>query len=880
MKYTSLAILFCFVIHAKAQVIQWQICLGGTQHEYSTSVKQTTDGDYVIAGYTNSNDGDVTVNYGDTDFWVVKIDPANQITWQNSFGGTQGELATSVIQTSDGGFLITGATSSNNGHVSGNHGNSDAWVVKLDPAGNLQWQKCFGGTLNDQAMSVVQSPDGNFVFAGITYSNNGDVSGNHGGMDAWVVKIDTAGNLIWQKCLGGSSTDLVSSIENSSNGNFIIAGNSFSLDGDVGVNYGLSDMWVVLIDNAGNLIWENSFGGSQVDAARSVQQTSDGGYIVAGEAYSNDILVIGNHGASDFWVIKLNPAGNMQWQQCLGGSNSDYPRAIKQTGDQGFLVAGITSSNDGQVTGSHGLDDAWLVKLDYSGNLQWQNCIGGSALDDATSIDLTIDGNFIVAGRTASNDGDISGNHGGYDFWMALSTNRFNLISGKLFIDSNSNQLHDAGENVLTNHKVYETVTGRIGFSGQNGIYHVAVTDTGNFSVQPDPVNHYIPAPINHNVSFSAFQQTDTLNDFAIQPVGTVNDLCVQITPAGPFRSGFTATYIISYQNVGNTSIDSCSLIFFPHANLMYSSASSVPDLITPDSVVWNLYTLNPFESGSVFVTVQVFAGLPIGTLINSFAKIEPVSGDANPQCNIDSWELLTVGSYDPNDILVNRDTLLVTELSNPPFLEYVIRFQNTGNDTAFFVKVMNRIDTLKLQLNTLEFMTSSHPVDMRFIYDVRTLEFRFNNILLPDSNINEPASHGFIRYRIKPITSLNAGDSILNSAAIYFDFNEPVITNTAVTQIALPTGVESLVFDKPERIKLYPNPAQGELVISSEAFRDNDWAVRIYDILGQLVLEKSKLIFGSDHATAIDIGKLNSGVYFIKLESYSGTLLGRFIKM
>jgi hypothetical protein len=165
---------------------------------------------------------------------------------------------------------------------------------------------------------------------------------------------------------------------------------------------------------------------------------------------------------------------------------------------------------------------------------------------------------------------------------------------------------------------------------------------------------------------------------------------------------------------------------------------------------------------------------------------------DANPSCNNSNWEVYTTGSFDPNDILVNEDTLYHHATQQFPWLEYIIRFQNTGNDTAFTVKILNPIDTNKLNLSTIEFVNASHPVNLNWINYQRNMEFKFENILIPDSNTNEPLSHGFVRYRIQPKTNLSAGDSITNFAAIYFDFNEPVITNTAKTIIILPTGIAS----------------------------------------------------------------------------------------
>ncbi len=258
--------------------------------------------------------------------------------------------------------------------------------------------------------------------------------------------------------------------------------------------------------------------------------------------------------------------------------------------------------------------------------------------------------------------------------------------------------------------------------------------DSGNYSVAPDFINYYNAVPASHSATFSGIQQTDSLNDFAFQPAGVFNDLCVTITPLGPFRSGFNQSYLITYENVGTTTLNP-TVIFFPDNDVSFVAANPVASTVTIDSLIWNFGPLAPFQSGQILITVNVNIGVPIGTLINSGAHIEPLAGDANTICNQSYWEVLTTGSYDPNDILVDQDTLLSTQFPNPPFLEYLIRFQNTGNDTAFTVKVLNPIDTTKLELSTFEFVASSHPVNLSWIPWERNMQFMFNNILLPDSN-------------------------------------------------------------------------------------------------------------------------------------------------
>ena len=229
------------------------------------------------------------------------------LQWQKCFGGSGTDWAGSIIQTLDGGYIIAGYTSSTDGDVSGNHGDHDAWVVKMDDVGSLQWQKCFGGSSYEIAGSIIQTLDGGYIIAGHTISTDGDVSGNHGGHDAWVVKMDAVGTPQWQKCFGGSSYEIAGSIIQTLDGGYIIAGQTTSTDGDVSGNHGDHDSWVVKMDAVGTLQWQKCFGGSHCEIAGSIIQTLDGGYIIAGYATSTDGDVSGNHGESDAWVIKLSP---------------------------------------------------------------------------------------------------------------------------------------------------------------------------------------------------------------------------------------------------------------------------------------------------------------------------------------------------------------------------------------------------------------------------------------------------------------------------------------------------------------------------------------------------------------------------------------------
>lgn len=419
----SLVFKFSF---AQAPFIEWQKCLGGNNTDWAYSTQPTSDGGFILAGESRSLNGNVNGNHGNYDCWIVKLNHSGIMQWQKCLGGSWDDYAYSIQQTADGGYVIAGSTYSNDGNVSGNHDSTgftaDFWVVKLDNFGNIQWQKTLGGSLDDWGYSIEQTTDGGYIIAGNTTSNDGDVNGNHditgNYYDFWIVKLTATGNLQWQKCFGGSWHEYANSVQQTSDGGYVITGSTESNDGDVSNNYGNEDCWLIKLDSLGSLQWEKNLGGSSNDFAYEVHQTFENGFILAGNTSSNDYDVSGNNGYFDYWVVKLNAVGSVEWQKCLGGTFGDFVYSIEQTGDTGFVMAGWTFSNDGDVNGSNGNWDYWVVKLDGYGIMQWQKCLGGPGDDLAQSIKPTNDGGYIVAGQTRSTNGNVTGNHGDADFWV------------------------------------------------------------------------------------------------------------------------------------------------------------------------------------------------------------------------------------------------------------------------------------------------------------------------------------------------------------------------------------------------------------------------------------------------------------------------------
>jgi len=291
--------------------------------------------------------------------------------------------------------------------------------VKLDATGNLLWQKTYGGTSNDEAHSITSTADGGYITAGFTFSNNGDISGNHGLHDFWIVKLDSSGNLQWQKTFGGTSIDIAASVQEISGSGYIVAGYSLSINGDVSANHGSFDYWVIRLDSSGSLLWQKTFGGTASDKATAIRQTNDRGFIVAGSTTSFNGDISGSHGSLDYWVVKIDATGTLVWQKALGGNQADEATSVIETLDNGYMVTGGTASGNGNVTGNHGGVDSWSVKLSSSGNIEWQKTSGGNLDEKFACVVATPEGSYLLAGYAQSANGDVSLNMGANDFWVA-----------------------------------------------------------------------------------------------------------------------------------------------------------------------------------------------------------------------------------------------------------------------------------------------------------------------------------------------------------------------------------------------------------------------------------------------------------------------------
>ena len=249
-------IFFSNFLIAQKPTIEWQKSFGGSSGEQAECIKQTSDGGYIVAGYTLSTNGDVIGSHGGFDYWIIKLSSIGILEWKKTFGGTNSEYARSINQTSDGGYIVAGISNSNDGDVSGGHGDNDYWILKLSSIGDIEWQKTLGGLYNDVANIAIQTSDGGYLVGGFTGSIAQDVTDNHGGYDYWIVKLSELGTIQWQKTFGGTTHDHVLNMKQTTDGGYIIAGYTLSNNGDVTGNHGGYDIWIVKISNNGILEWQ------------------------------------------------------------------------------------------------------------------------------------------------------------------------------------------------------------------------------------------------------------------------------------------------------------------------------------------------------------------------------------------------------------------------------------------------------------------------------------------------------------------------------------------------------------------------------------------------------------------------------------------------
>lgn len=405
--------------------VEFTTTLGGSKNEVAKSVVATRDGGYAILGYVQSNDFDFIEKEDlSFDFVVLKYDSNDSLLWKKILGGSNDDRGSKLVHTDDGGFVVLGYSKSKDRDVSNNSGDRDFWVAKINEEGTLLWEQSYGYQGRDFGTSMIETSDDGFLLVGELDVTASGGEGNkrekiqHAGGDFWVIKLNSSGKKEWSKYYGGTFTDTPSAVLEAANNNFLIVGASDSKDIDISNNLGGYDYWIIKIDALGNLIWERSLGGSEIDRATAIAATEDNNFLICGNTRSSDVQVSNNKGGADVWVIKLSSEGKLLWEKSIGGSDFDAANTMKPTQDGNFLIAGSTRSSDAAIE-NKGQNDAWMVKIDPNGIILWQTSIGGSEIDVFYDAIELSNRKIVAVGESNSSNNDIFVNRGFSDMLIS-----------------------------------------------------------------------------------------------------------------------------------------------------------------------------------------------------------------------------------------------------------------------------------------------------------------------------------------------------------------------------------------------------------------------------------------------------------------------------
>lgn len=473
--YLLLLFFVSFIIHS--QDILWEKSYGGTHADYLFDAQPTADYGFILAGSSLSNKtgNKAEDNHGDLDYWIWKMTEKGELDWQKSFGGSGFDMLQSIKNTSDGGFILAGTSSSAKSFQKKENckGLSDFWVIKLNAAGDEQWQRTIGGNGQEELLCAFQTKDGGYILGGSSSSSPNSISTSkfdekslitdpyakseksRGNMDYWIVKLDKQGVIEWQKTYGGQYADLLRSMEQTSDNGYILAGYSNSpISGDkTEGNKGAGDYWVLKLNDTGEIQWQKTYGADGDDQPYVIHQTKDGGYIVGGNSNSSSALssqggIVGN--GTDYWILKLDEEGEVVWSKTFDFGKVDILTSLVENNDGTYLIGGH-ARNSGPRSGGglmskaasliakekDGINDYIALKINDQGEEIWSKTVGSGGEDILRKLIETRDGGYLMAGTSNSGSSkDKNSNIGSNDFWVVKLKDKAKVEKVKASIEA------------------------------------------------------------------------------------------------------------------------------------------------------------------------------------------------------------------------------------------------------------------------------------------------------------------------------------------------------------------------------------------------------------------------------------------------------------
>lgn len=401
--------LACITLSLHAQDIQWEKSYGGRQADYLFDVQPTADYGFILAGSSlslKSGNKTETAN-GDLDYWIWKMDEHGTEDWQKSFGGSGSDFLQGIKNTRDGGFILAGTSDSPKGAGKKGdcRGGNDYWIIKLNAKGSEEWQQTYGGNGQDDLLSISQTADGGYIVGGSSSSGkNGDKTDNsRGNMDYWILKLDGNGIMEWQKSFGGEYADLLRALSPTADGGYILGGYSNSPQSKDKTSDNLGeggDYWILKLDSRGMIEWQQTLGGDQDDQLYALQQTSDNGYIIGGNSNSGATALKSktNRNGSDIWIVKLDEQGSVLWQETYDFGKSDMLASIVENEDHSLLMGGYTKNKeDGDDNNTNGYI---AFSISEKGEELWRRTVGSDGEDILKKTITTRDGGYLLVGTS------------------------------------------------------------------------------------------------------------------------------------------------------------------------------------------------------------------------------------------------------------------------------------------------------------------------------------------------------------------------------------------------------------------------------------------------------------------------------------------------
>ncbi len=862
MKKRELQIIAIFIFltfQLVAQKLQWQNLVGGSLPDRGCCLVETEEGTIVFGANSFSKDKDIPTNSGPNDIVISKMDPDGEILWLTTEGGTGNDWIYNMVKTNDGGIVAVGFSESTNGTFSANHGKRDGIILKFDGAGNLVWKKILGGSNDEVFYDLIATTDGGFIVAGNSNSIDGDLQDittsvplNFAG---WLLKIDENGNIIWQHLIGNEISAGFFRVVNGIDGGYFLAGSQVSYLPDTPNHYGGSDIVITKVDATGNLEWTKNLGGTSTDQPKDLL-VDNGNYLLLGSTESADIDIPSNRGKSDAVLFSIDVNGDLNWVETYGFLKTDKLEQITLADNGNYLLSGIT------LTPSN----SWLLVVDDQGNKISEKLTDELQSGSYRDMIRNRDGAYTFVGTTDSQIDNL--NKGGLDIWMGRFLLNFNSIVGKVYVDLDENGMQDADEvfanNIglqtqKANFEIYTNASeGRFEFFVQNGEYTTSVLD-----FEP-----YFTIPENGQVSeFTALSGSDSL-EFRLIPTAPIPEVSVDLIPRRAARPGFLVPYLLVITNNGNTPISGEASVKFLTNKMTFEGADK-PNLSSDPAVVSFAFSdLEPFQQERINLNFQmgILGVLNFAEILTFESSVSEYSGELNLTDNTDTLYHEVVGAYDPNDkTILTKNPVTPTEVLNGYTAEYLIRFQNTGNDTAFNVVIADTLSAPHI-LETFKPVSSSH--EYRTVLEENgSLQIFYDDILLLDSFRNEPESHGYFIFEIDLMSQIPVDSLIENTAHIYFDFNPPVVTNTTQLVIETPaTSSSDDVMDDLNFLKIYPNPVLDNLKIDLSVERSIEAEFRITDASGKLMQSQKVNLVNGRQTIELDCQRLPVGNYNLKI--------------